>query len=276
MIWDRLENIIRIEGVLRAQTGMRIGAGAQSAEPTATDLPVMQLPDGTPFIPGSSLRGALRSHIERIVRTLEPIESRPYSGKGACNPVVRAEWCVLTEEIQRWRKEVRDGENPDLELARRIWEGSCRVCRLFGSPWLASRLKISDLIPLGEVVTQIRDGVAINRDKETVENKFDFEVVAPGAGFKLEIIAENLSDVEKGLLMLAVREMESGNVQIGGFKGRGLGWVTLEGRSVRLLELRDRSALRRYLLEGKIDQVEENRTKEWLKTLLEDMEVGDA
>ncbi|HID56588.1 TPA: CRISPR-associated RAMP protein, partial [Candidatus Poribacteria bacterium] len=166
--------------------------------------------------------------------------------------------------------------NPDLELAKRIWEGSCRICRLFGSPWLASRLKISDLLPLDEPMTQVRDGVAINRDKETVEHKFDFEVVPPGARFKLEMVAENLDETERGLLSLMLNEMREGNVQIGGFKGRGLGWITLEEISIRFLNYTDKKAARRYLLEGEMEEIEEERMREWIGMLLEDMEVLDA
>ncbi len=276
MIWESLQNLMKIEGVLHLETGMRIGAGMQSTEPTASDLPVIQLPDGRPFIPGSSLRGAVRSHMERIVRAMEPVESRPYSGRGACNPVVQEEWCITADQMRRWRGETGERENPDLELARRIWGESCRICRLFGSPWLASRLKISDLIPIGEPMTQVRDGVAINRDKETVENKFDFEVIAPGARFKLEMVAENLDETERGLIALMLSEMRNGNVQIGGFKGRGLGWITLEDLSIRFLDYTDRSAVGRYLLEGRMEEVQEGRMREWIEILLEDMEVSDA
>jgi CRISPR/Cas system CSM-associated protein Csm3 (group 7 of RAMP superfamily) len=40
-----------------------IGSGENDA--LRTDAPVLRLPDGRPFIPGSSLRGVLRSHMER-------------------------------------------------------------------------------------------------------------------------------------------------------------------------------------------------------------------
>ena len=173
-------------------------------------------------------------------------------------------------------EEIRGERNPDLELARRIWDGSCRICRLFGSPWLASRLRISDLTPIGEPMTQVRDGVAINRDKETVEHKFDFEVVVPGAGFKLEMVAENLDETERGLISLMLNEMRNGNVQIGGFKARGMGWITLEQLTIRFLDYTDRTAARRYLLEGEMEEISEERMREWIKALLDDMEVPDA
>jgi CRISPR/Cas system CSM-associated protein Csm3 (group 7 of RAMP superfamily) len=80
MKWDTFENRLRITGELVAVTGVRVGMSAESAMPTATDLPVIKDANGRPFIPGSSLRGAVRAHIERIVRAFEPSVG---NGKGA-------------------------------------------------------------------------------------------------------------------------------------------------------------------------------------------------
>jgi len=63
MKWDTFENRLRITGELVAVTGVRVGMSAESAMPTATDLPVIKDANGRPFIPGSSLRGAVRAHI---------------------------------------------------------------------------------------------------------------------------------------------------------------------------------------------------------------------
>ena len=72
MNWNSFNSRLIFTANLVAQTGLRVGAAGQAAEPAAPDLPVMKDARERPFIPGSSLRGALRSHIERIVRTLEP------------------------------------------------------------------------------------------------------------------------------------------------------------------------------------------------------------
>ena len=84
MKWDTFENRLRITGELVAVTGMRVGMSAESAMPTATDLPVIKDANGRPFIPGSSLRGAVRAHIERIVRAFEPSVG---NGRGALDPI---------------------------------------------------------------------------------------------------------------------------------------------------------------------------------------------
>jgi len=272
-MWHKLEEIVVVEGELVAETGLRIGAGAQTFEPTATDLPVVTLPDGRPFIPGSSLRGPLRAFIERVVRTLEPVESKPYSGRGACNPVEASEWCLDGDTMRRIREELRDKRPADRLLAERVWAESCRVCRVFGSPWLASRVRVADLMPIGEVRTEVRDGVAINRDKETVQNKFDFELVSAGARFALRITAENLSDAEKGMLMIGLRELQRGNLPLGGFKGRGPGRVRLEGMKVWRVSFGDESgeALRRYLIDGEMMRVGDDEIDGWIESFLNEV-----
>jgi CRISPR/Cas system CSM-associated protein Csm3 (group 7 of RAMP superfamily) len=106
---------------------------------------------------------------------------------------------------------------------------------VFGSPWLASRVRFTDLPLLTEgAEPELRDSVAIDREKESVANKYDFEAMPAGVRFKLEIVAENLDDHELGLLLLGVRELERGNIRIGGFKGRGLGVVTARKYALRM------------------------------------------
>jgi CRISPR/Cas system CSM-associated protein Csm3 (group 7 of RAMP superfamily) len=57
---------LEVRGELKLLTPMHIGSGERLG--VVTDDPVVRFanqPDGTPFIPGSSLRGVLRSRLER-------------------------------------------------------------------------------------------------------------------------------------------------------------------------------------------------------------------
>jgi CRISPR-associated RAMP protein (TIGR02581 family) len=184
MKWDTFENRLRITGELVAVTGVRVGMSAESAMPTATDLPVIKDANGRPFIPGSSLRGAVRAHIERIVRAFEPSVG---NGKGASNPTNTDEWAIPP----RRRRQLANRD--DYESA--VFTESCRVERVFGSPWIASRVRFTDLPLLTEgAEPELRDSVAIDREKESVANKYDFEAMPAGVRFGLEIVAENLDD----------------------------------------------------------------------------------
>lgn len=230
-LWNVFHNRLHIKATLVAETGLRVGMSGESALPTATDLPVMRDGNGKPFIPGSSLRGVLRSHLERIVRTFEPKAGK---GRGACYPTSKEDWCIKD------KKGLSEQE---------IFDRSCRVCQVFGSPWFASRVRITDLPLISESEPEIRDGVVIDREKETSANKYDFEVLPVGTCFQLEIIAENLEQNEIGMLLLGLDELTRGNVSVGGFKGRGLGRVTVRNTQYAYV---DASSLKDYLRTGEM------------------------
>jgi CRISPR-associated RAMP protein (TIGR02581 family) len=253
MKWDTFENRLRIVGELVAVTGMRVGMSAESAMPTATDLPVIKDANGRPFIPGSSLRGAVRAHTERIVRAFEPSVG---NGRGALDPI----------DVRKYNS-LYDGKSEE-----QIFEVSSRVDQVFGSPKLASRVRFTDLPLLTEgAEPELRDSVAIDREKESVANKYDFEAMPAGVRFALEIVAENLDDHELGLLLLGIRELEKGNIRLGGFKGRGLGVVTLENMRYEWV---DRASLLEYLMEDKVQPVDEVWVNAKLQALFESMTQG--
>lgn len=260
--WERMDRRLTIEGVLEARSGLRVGQGVEPFEPVGSDLPVLRLGE-RPIVPGSSLRGVLRAYLERVVRAAEPLPAaeasprQPYSGRGACNPLDLASMCITHDDLEKQFT----GQAPEARaaaLSRWIWEQSCRVCRLFGSPWLASRVRIADLLPRdGEWGIQIRDGVAIDRDKETVAGggKYDFEAVTPHSRFDLKIVVDNPTEEEMGMVLFALRELDRGWIQVGGFKGRGLGWVRIHEPKVRLLEFQSPEQVRRYVA-GQLEDLE--------------------
>lgn len=269
--WDTFENRWEITARLVATTGVRVGAGGEAAEPTASDLPVLKDADGDPYIPGSSLRGVLRSHLERIVRGLEPAAGK---GRGACNPVEEKELCITTDHIQAWKEKASNSADGDLWLAEQVWTQACRLCRVFGNPWLASRVRVADLHLNGEAHLETRDGVAIHREKETVRHKYDFETVSSGTSFSMSILAENLEEVERGLLWAGIRELERGHIHVGGFKGRGLGQVRLEKLALHGVQATDRSTFRAYLLTGKLTEVPVEEADHWLETFVDRITGG--
>lgn len=61
----QLTNVYKLTGTLRCVTGLHIGAGQDNIEIGGTDRPVILHPiERYPYIPGSSLKGKLRSLIE--------------------------------------------------------------------------------------------------------------------------------------------------------------------------------------------------------------------
>jgi len=54
--------------IIVAETPIHIGAGNESMNPVEPDNSVIKDKDGKPYIPGSSLKGALRSWLESFLR----------------------------------------------------------------------------------------------------------------------------------------------------------------------------------------------------------------
>src|ERR1700738_2073022 len=63
-----------LEGDLECQTGLHIGAGKGSLEIGGADNPVVKDAFGLPYVPGSSLRGRLRSLLEQSSGMAVPSE----------------------------------------------------------------------------------------------------------------------------------------------------------------------------------------------------------
>jgi CRISPR-associated RAMP protein (TIGR02581 family) len=207
-MFDTFTNRYLFSGTLTACTALRIGGG-RSTGITGTDLPVVRDAIGKPFIPGSSLKGVLRSTIESIVRGV--------NGK-ACNPLSNDDRCVPDAE---------DFSDDEIESK------SCLVCQVFGSVNIASKVKVRDLhvresLWFGQF--EVRNGVAIDRDTETAADQklYDFEVVPVGTQFDCELVIENANDWQMGLLESGLRFFEMGEAEIGGGRSRGLGRVQIE------------------------------------------------
>src|SRR5438034_3684281 len=63
-----------LEGDIQCQTGLHIGAGKGSLEIGGADNPVVKDAFGVPYVPGSSLRGRLRSLLEQTLGLAVPSE----------------------------------------------------------------------------------------------------------------------------------------------------------------------------------------------------------
>ncbi len=148
------------------------------------------------------------------------------SGSTNNNPL---KWRLPAPEIIQAQVNAQ-GDAAVLDAALR--DLSCWTCRLFGAQWLASKVLIKDLY-LDENTffhTQIRDGVVIDRDagRAAQSLKYQFEVVPAGATFNLELLVENATEAELGLLWLGIDAFTRGEVLLGGAKSRGLGWCELK------------------------------------------------
>lgn len=181
-----------------------------------------------PFIPGSSLKGVIRSYAEKICRSLkdDPVPvCLPYlKPKGKAEKGEERQYsCGLLFEKFKKDKKLETVPTPD------VYRLSCPACRLFGSHCFIGRLATSDAYltesfkAQGRPVFEIRDSVAIDRITGGVANgPFDLEVLTRGEfGTSLDI--RNFERWQLGMIALVLRDMEEGLVRIGFGKSRGLG-----------------------------------------------------
>ena len=63
-----------LEGEMACETGLHVGAGKGSLEIGGADNPVVKDAQGRPYVPGSSLRGRIRSLLEQATGMAVPSE----------------------------------------------------------------------------------------------------------------------------------------------------------------------------------------------------------
>jgi CRISPR-associated RAMP protein (TIGR02581 family) len=186
-----------------------IKAGEGASDPTKPDMSfVRTMRNGkeTVYLPGSSLKGVLRAHCERLARTVQG------SRVLACNPLA-GDACG---------EKLKDKKLP----ATKVHADSCFLCRLFGNTNLASHFRISDAYPTTECRTEERNGVAIDRVFGSVAvGPFNYETVTSGQ-FQTTLYIKNFTLAQLGLLSLTLRDLAAERVRLGFGKSRGLGAVT--------------------------------------------------
>lgn len=253
-LFDTFQGRVRLEGVLTTWTALHIGAGG-SGDALGTDSPVVRTAAGAPYIPGSSLKGVLRSAAESLFRggPGQATRQKPWS----CDPIAgKKHACVTHDDAEAWRTAEeeaakREGREPDSHrVAEAIWNKSCTVCQLFGSLALASRVRFADLPLHGEaLLLELRNGVGIDRDKELAARGvlYDFEAVPPETRFDLRVTVDNPTDAEVGLLLYLFDELSSGNLALGGKASRGLGRVRVEWQRIEEIQLARENPFARLL-----------------------------
>ena len=207
----RLKKFKEVKGKIRVMTGLHIGAGQERLEIGGNDNPIIKNPrDGFPYIPGSSLKGRIRSLLEF---KLDKVERNGDPHK----------WC----------------KDPD-----------CPICRIFGtSSGEEAKIGPTRAIFRDAFVSEKskKDGILLTEDKNenslnriTAEAKpRPIERVIPGVEFDFEIIYRIFVDgdgmqksdeelFEYLLAGLKLLEMDA----LGGGVSRGNG-------KIKFIELRD-------------------------------------
>lgn len=223
----KLYNTLTLDLALTPKSPLLIKSGGISADPSLPDMQFVRTfmvgKGETIYIPGSSMKGVVRSYVEKILKTLkgDPPE-------GSCNPVQKEESC--SNKIENMEKELRDRKQ-SLKTYE-IYKKSCRACKIFGNTDIKSRVYFSDAYPEGEVKTETRYGVSISRLTHAVAaGPFELEVLISGV-FKSRMQLVNFEIWQLGLLALAFKGINSGLVRVGFGKNRGFGEANLNVKRI--------------------------------------------
>ncbi|MCG3158199.1 MAG: hypothetical protein DKINENOH_04840 [bacterium] len=220
-MFKRLLNECTINLTLRPEGALLIKSGL--AQLSGVDMAWVTVPRNGKrevYLPGSSLKGTIRSHAERIARTVNPL--------AACDPFEKRKMpgraCAFALEEKRRNENVRDLPTST------VYANSCPICRLFGNTFIMGRLATADAYAVGEAPEpQQRDGVGIDRFTGGASRgaKFELEVITGGT-FATKLHLQNFELWQLGLIGFVLQDLEEGLVRMGSGKSRGLGKVVAE------------------------------------------------
>lgn len=219
----QLVNELTLELTLWPVGPLLVKSADVSLDPTRAEMEFVRSARGgaeTVYLPGSSLKGALRTQCERLARTLEdvPAGGRP---RLACNPLSEARDGPNASCGARLRRETSLG-------GEHAYRESCVVCQIFGNLAEAAHLRVSDAYPQDGARVEHRGAVAIDRVYANLAGgPYTLEVVTEGR-FAARLALHNFALAHLGLVALALRDLADGRAAIGYGKSRGLGRLGLE------------------------------------------------
>src|SRR5690349_18742745 len=211
-----------LAGDLHCETGLHIGAGKGSLEIGGADNPVVKDAFGLPYIPGSSLRGRLRSLLETAMGVTGPGE--------------------LVYLSKRRGQEVRihQSDRRDDEVCLLFGRNPGRMERVEGEPLESraaspARLAVYDapldpesITPqmrenLDDEITEVKSENAIDRITAQA-NPRTLERVPAGARFRVRLVLDILCAEDKALaarVLEGLRLLEDDALGGGGSRGSG-------------------------------------------------------
>ncbi|RME02807.1 MAG: hypothetical protein D6805_08815 [Planctomycetota bacterium] len=174
------------------------------------------------FLPGSSLKGLLRSHMERICRTLKE--------DSVCVPYGRETKEPKSASCSQFFKEKKDKpsrNNTKSTITAEIYGHSCPACRLFGSAFFTGRLSTSDAYLEKKVSPEQRTSVALDRytSKPVKGALFTYECLPAQCSFHTSLTLRNPELWMLGALGYLLWDLEDGLLRLGAHKSRGMGGI---------------------------------------------------
>lgn len=209
---------IIIQGQILCKTGLHIGSSKETLEIGGLDSPVVRDPiTREPYIPGSSLRGKLRSLLEKK----ENKHANRHSGQGVYRHECTDKSCTVCRLFGATadKREDKNSENQPARLC-------VRDARL-----TEESLKELDAIDTGLQYTELKFENALDRITAAA-NPRQIERVPAGTRFRFEMVytaeTENKAEIETDLKNLLGCLNMLHDDYLGGHGSRGYGQVKIE------------------------------------------------
>src|SRR5512140_2728174 len=211
-----------LSGDLHCETGLHIGAGKGSLEIGGADNPVVKDAFGLPYIPGSSLRGKLRSLLENSLGVTGPADLVYLSKRRGQEVRIHQsdrpddEICLLFGR-NPGRMERVQGETLDTTQAT-----PARLA-VFDAPLDAESITAQMRENLDDELTEAKNENAINRITSQA-NPRSLERVPAGARFRARFVVDLLCEEDAPLvlrLLEGMRLLEDDALGGGGSRGSG-------------------------------------------------------
>ncbi|MCB1674576.1 MAG: type III-A CRISPR-associated RAMP protein Csm3 [Pseudomonadales bacterium] len=214
----QLNNIIAIEGTLELVTGLHIGAGNEELHIGGIDNPVLKHPyTNQPYIPGSSLKGKMRSMLEWKAGIVSECEGKPVSAKvlAKLKDATKKQNATRIAQLFGVAGDAND-EKIALELGpTRLSFWDCHLTQA----WLDERLNQQ------QSYTEAKSENIIDRIKGVAEHPRQSERVPAGATFSFKLTIRQLEGDENLLntVFAGLKLLELDG--IGGSGSRGYGKI---------------------------------------------------
>lgn len=207
----KLNKIRHISGSVTILTGLHIGAGKDSIEIGGMDQPIVKHPiSGAPYIPGSSLKGKMRSLLEIY-----------FPSKDTAADLNKGKPCGCAQQ-------------------------SCPICVTFGtssdkkdSTLGPTRLIVRDAMlsdkdrvsfEKGELPMEVKYENSIHRVKGVAENPRPLERVPAGVSFDFHLAFKEFEGDDPNLLDFVYKGLKLIELDaLGGCSSRGCGQVRFDG-----------------------------------------------
>lgn len=214
----RMSRRLRIECSIQLGEDLHLGAGRGDTAISASDLPIQRDGQNHPIIPGSSLRGAFRAMLHRLLNSLSDSKSLLED----CKVIMSKE-----EERAFIKADNKDDQFSSLGV----------IDLLFGVSGFASPLRFTDahLSDGGETRRRMHVSIDLGTDRAKEGALIDLEAVTTATSFKSLIVFDELADKAMRIpnkvfytWLQAFASEEGVEMFLGGWKSRGYGQCTIK------------------------------------------------